>query len=465
MKKITSIITLCCTLSVVQAQVVQLSVEDCVKYAFENKSTLKSLKFEETLQKLRNSDIATATKPQVSFSGSGSGFLLVPKSRADAGAFGNLFGPAPYIKAEAIDQAILQNYTQQLSSRKYNELQFALPYNVSCTLSVTQILFEPSIFIALEARAGLEELTRINTARSLVQTRYDITKAYYQILIAQKRLSLFDNNINLVNSFYDMTNKLFKEGFAEKIDADRLLVQRNNLTVEKNKVENLIALSYQLLKFQMGMPLTEGILLTDTLNVTDIKRDALGADLNFNNRIEIQQLQMASKLQSLDIKRYQKSNLPTVVAFGNAGLGSSTKSFGDLFTYKYFPQSLVGVQFSVPVYNGGARGLKVKQAEIGLQKLKNDMLTVQEAISLEHANAKTQLTNSLIALDNQETNIGLAQRVYDVAQKKYKEGLGSSIEVLQAQSALKDAQSNYLNATFDVVNTYVDFQKALGELN
>jgi outer membrane protein TolC len=213
------------------------------------------------------------------------------------------------------------------------------------------------------------------------------------------------------------------------------------------------------------MPLTEGILLTDTLNVANIKRDALGAELDFNNRIEIQQLQMASKLQSLDLKRYQKSNLPTVVAFGNAGLGSSTKSFGDLFTYKYFPQSLVGLQVSVPVYNGGARGIKIKQAEVSLAKLKNDMTTVQEAISLEHANAKTQLTNSLIALDNQETNTGLAQKVYDVAQKKYKEGLGSSIEVLQAQSALKDAQTNYLNATYDVVNTYIDFQKALGELN
>jgi outer membrane protein len=465
MKKLVSIISLCCAFVVTQAQVMQLSIEDCVNYAVENKSSLKSFKFEETLQKLKNSDIATATKPQVSFNGSASGFLLVPKSRADAGAFGNIFGPAPYIKAEAIDQQILAAYTQQVSSQRYNELQFALPYNVNCTLSVTQILFEPSIFVALEARAGLEELTRINTARNIVQTRYDITKAYYQILIAQKRLALFDNNITLLSSFYDMTNKLFKEGFAEKIDADRLLVQRNNLTVEKNKVENLIALSFQLLKFQMGMPLTEGILLTDTLNVANIKRDALGAELDFNNRIEIQQLQMASKLQSLDLKRYQKSNLPTVVAFGNAGLGSSTKSFGDLFTYKYFPQSLVGLQVSVPVYNGGARGIKIKQAEVSLAKLKNDMTTVQEAISLEHANAKTQLTNSLIALDNQETNTGLAQKVYDVAQKKYKEGLGSSIEVLQAQSALKDAQTNYLNATYDVVNTYIDFQKALGELN
>jgi outer membrane protein len=455
-----------CTSNVQAQQVNQMSIDDCVAYALEHKTTLKSLKFEETLQQLKNSEIATATKPQVGFSASASGFVIVPKQRSAADAFGNLFGSiyAP-IKPEAIDQAILQEIAAASAGKKYNELQFALPYNISCTLSATQILFEPSLFVALEARHGIEELTRINTERSAIQARYDITKAYYQVLVAQKRVALFDDNIALINSFYDMTSKLYKEGFAEKIDADRLQVQRNNLTIEKNKVENLIALSYQLLKFQMGMPLTEGIMLTDTLDISTIKRDALGAELNYDNRIEMRQLHQAESLQLLDMKRYQKSYLPTVVAFGNAGLGSSTKSFGDLFTYSYFPQMLVGVSVSMPVYNGGKRNLQVQQATVSLQKLRNDMETVKQGISLEHTNAKTQLTNSLIALDNQESNIELAKKVYTVAQKKYKEGLGSSIEVMQAQTALKDAQTNYLGATYDVINAYVDFLKALGELN
>jgi outer membrane protein len=456
-------------LSVVQAnaqQVNQMSIDDCVAYAMDHKSSLASLRFEETLQKLKNSEIATATRPQVTFSGSGSGFVIVPKQRSAADAFGNLFGSiyAP-IKPEAIDQVILQQIAAESAGKKYSELQFALPYNISCTLSATQILFEPSLFVALQAREGIEEMTRINTERSEVQARYDITKAYYQVLIAQQRVALFDDNIALINSFYDMTSKLYKEGFAEKIDADRLQVQRNNLTIEKNKVENLIALSYQLLKFQMGMPLTEGIMLTDSLDVNAIRREALGAELNFDNRIEMRQLKQAQSLLALDMQRYHRSNLPTVVAFGNAGLGSSTKSFGDLFKYSYFPQMLVGLSVSVPVYNGGKRSLQVQQSAVSLQKLDSDMESVRQGISLEHTNAKTQLTNSLIALDNQESNIELAKKVYTVAQKKYKEGLGSSIEVMQAQTALKDAQTNYLGATYDVVTTYVDFLKSLGELN
>jgi outer membrane protein len=463
-KLILIIVLVCCATASQAQQVTQMSIEDCVQYAIDNKTSIKSLRFDETLQRLKNSEIATIAKPQVSFSGSASGFVIVPKSRSDASVFGSFSSPAPYLKPEAIDQAILQQFQAAVNSQRYNELQFALPYNVSCTLSATQILFDPSLFVALEAREGLEELTRISTDRSLIQTRYDVTKAYYQVLIAQKRMALFDDNIALVNSFYDMTSKLYKEGFAEKIDADRLMVQRNNLMVEKNKVENLIALSYQLLKFQMGMPLTEGLMLTDTLDINNIRRDALNSDLDFNNRIEIQQLRKAASLQQLDIKRYQQSRLPTVVAFGNAGLGSSTKSIGDLFTYSYFPQMLVGVSVQVPVYDGGSRKLKVEQGQVSLKKLRNDMETVQQAISLEYSNSKTQLTNSLIALDNQQNNVELAQKVYNVAQKKYKEGLGSSIEVLQAQTALKDAQTNVLGATFDVINAYIDYQKALGDL-
>ncbi len=443
-----------------------MTIQDCINYAVENKTALRSLQFDEELQKLKNQEITSLTRPQVNFSGSVTGFLITPTSRASSsafgGAFGNLYAP---IKPEALDIAILQQQAEAASKVKYNELQFALPYNASCTLQATQILFDPSVFVALEARKSIEELTHIATERSIEQTAYDITKAYYNVLIAEKRMALFDNNIELINGFYVMTSKLFKEGFAEKIDADRLLVQKNNLEVEKSKVANLVALSYQLLKFQMGMSLKQGIQLTTPLDVSKITADALTSSLNMDQRIEMKQLGKAKQLQQLDLKRYQKSNLPTVVAIGSAGLASATSSFGDLFTYKYFPQALVGVSVQVPVYSGGSRKYKIEQAKMAIAKTENDILTVSDAINLENDNAKTQLKNNLIALENQSSNIKLAENVYNVAQKKYKEGLGSSIEVMQAQSALKDAQTNYLSATFDVVTTYIDLQKALGKIN
>jgi outer membrane protein TolC len=255
-----------------------------------------------------------------------------------------------------------------------------------------------------------------------------------------------------------------KEGFAERIDAERLLVQKNNLEAEQVKIKNLIQVSYQLLKFQMGMPLDEEILLTDTINLTAIDNAVLNEELDYSKRTEMSQLNLAKKLQELDNRRVEKSKYPTLVAFGNAGLASSTKSIGDLFTYKYFPSSMVGLSLQVPIYDGGARKIKMQQGALKVRQLENNVQLVKNGIALETYNAKTQLRNQIIAYQNQSKNVALAQKILNVVQKKYKEGLGSSIEVIQAQTALKDAQNNYDAALYEMAATYIDYQKALGKL-
>jgi outer membrane protein len=438
-----------------------MSLQDCLDYAVKNQSSIKNLKFEEILQQLKNEELTGLTRPQVSFNAGASAFVVVPTSRSDASAFSGAFSAnsLPFV----LDSAKAIALANQPQAR-YSNLQFALPYNANCTLSVSQILYDPNITIALEARKAIMELTNAATNTNIAAVKYNVSKAYYNTLIAEKRIASLDNNIKLIADFYTMTSKLFKEGFAEKIDADRLQVQMNNLTVEKNKIENLIAISYQLLKFNMGMPLKQGMTLTDTLNINEITQSALNTEIDYNNRPEMAQLNVARHLQDLDLKRQQNAKRPTVVAFGNVGLATSTKTIGDLFTYKYFPQSLVGLQLSLPVYDGGQRKKRVEQARIKLDQLENTSEMIEQGIDLETTNAKTQLRNSLMSLDNQTKNVSLAEKVLVTSQKKYKEGLGTAIEVMQAQTALKDAETNYLSAMFDVTSANIDLQKALGNL-
>jgi outer membrane protein TolC len=436
-----------------------MSLKDCIDYAIKNHSSITNLKFEEALQQAKNDEITALTRPQVKAEASLSSLIIVPKSRSDASAFGGAFNGLPFL----IDSAKLAQQLLQPPAR-YSTLKFALPFNAACTLSASQILFDPGIVVALEAREKVMELTRINTELGAEGIRFNVSKAYYNALIAQRRIKSLEDNIKLVNDFYQLTDKLFKEGFAEKIDADRLLVQKNNLEVERNKIENLIQVSNQLLKFQMGMPLNEQIMLSDSIDMNAIDQSALSLDLDFGKRIEIQQLNMAKRLLQLDERRQAKSYLPTVVAFSSAGLASSTKSIGDLFTYSYFPNAVLGVQASLPIYDGGARTARRKQAQLKVAQMDNTRRIVENGIGLEAAAARTQLKNSILTYENQKSNVALAQRVLNTAQKKYKEGLGSTIEVLQAQTALKDAQTNFDAALFEVTSQYIDLQKALGNL-
>ena len=83
---------------------------------------------------------------------------------------------------------------------------------------------------------------------------------------------------------------------------------------------------------------------------------------------------------------------------------------------------------------------------------------------MEVSNAFVQLRNSITSLENQKNNIELAQKIYTIAQTKYKEGVGTNIEIIQSETALKDAQTNYYNSMFEAIIAKIDYQKALGIL-
>jgi outer membrane protein TolC len=118
----------------------------------------------------------------------------------------------------------------------------------------------------------------------------------------------------------------------------------------------------------------------------------------------------------------------------------------------------------MPIYGGGARRAKMNQVKLNLLKNDNDMEAFKQAVNFESHNARTQLKNSIISLENQEANIKLAEKVFDIAQKKFKEGVGTNIEIIQAETALKEAQTNYYNSLYEAVVAKIDFQKSLGLL-
>ncbi len=435
------------------------SLADCISFAKENSQRLKNAKLDEQLQLEKNNEIIGIARPQVKATAQFQYLFVLPTSRADANAF-NFASSLSFFK---IDTPAFIAF-QQLPKEKYTELQFGLPLNVSAGIQASQIVFDAGVLVALKARQSLEELSVLNTKRTEEDLHVNISKAYYNCIIAEKRVSLLDENIKLLSSIENTTSKLYKEGFVEKIDVDRLNVQLNNLKIEKQKIENLIALSVQVLKFQMGMPLDKNLKLIDNLNIEEVKNGLeLDEVIDYNKRIEMSLLQTAKKLNSYELERQNKSYLPTIVAAVSGQYATQTKAFTELFTLPYFPTGALVLSASVPIYDGNARKAKVKQAKIALMKNENDMEALKQAIDFENSNARTQLKNSLISLENQKSNIELAEKVYKVAQAKYKEGVGSNIEIIQAETALKDAQTNYFNSLYETIISKIDFQKSLGQ--
>jgi len=296
-------------------------------------------------------------------------------------------------------------------------------------------------------------------------TASTVTKAYYAVLVNRERLKLLENSIEQLRALLKETKAYQDNGFAEKLDVDRLQVNLNNLETEQEKVRQLVELSYNLLKFQMGMNVNDRLELTDTLNPDDFNPQAPAEGPELQKRIEYDVLQQAIRLQDLNIRRLRNAWMPTAHLYGSMQTQAQRMQL-DFYDYKgrWYPISTVGVQIQLPLFDGFRRSAAIQKAQLERRKLTNELDDLSNTVQFEFQNARIQLTNSIRSLEVQRRNLNLAQEVYRVTKIKYEEGVGANLEVINADTELKQARTNYFNTLLEAYLALIDVQKAMGTL-
>lgn len=421
------------------------SLAEAIRYAVEHNLTVTNTQLDAKSADARIREIKAVSLPQVNVSGT-------------------------FLNNLAIQTVFLPPQFFQLpESAGPQPVRFGVAYTGSIQGSINQLLFDASYRIGLKAADAYRELAQKNTTSSKITIAEQVAKAYYGVLVSQERMKLLDYNIGRLDTLLRETRELNKQGFVEKIDVSRLEVQSNNLKTEKQKVLNLVGLSYYLLKFQMGLGINDPIYLTDQipqLNLDELERtvNSIPASMDYGNRIEFAQLQSQLKLADLDIQNTQKQYFPRLSAFFNYGYNNGRNSFGDMLTTKWFALSSVGINLSVPVFDGFAKRYRIQQQRITLQKAQNSGELLKNSIDLQVRQSQITLQNNLQSLRTQQSNLELAQEILRVSRIKYKEGVGSNIEVLNAETSSREAQTNYYAALLDFMLAKVDLDKAMGKL-
>ncbi len=235
---------------------------------------------------------------------------------------------------------------------------------------------------------------------------------------------------------------------------------------ERDKTKRFADLSYNLLKYQMGMDQQTKLSVTDKLNDALLSPDAAANDkFDPSKRIEFSLLETQQKMNYLELKKNKYGYFPSLAAYAS-GMESAYRTKVDFADPNgtWYATSLVGLRLTVPIFDGGQKHARVQQNKLNIMKTDNDIKALQQGLDLEFTNAKTQLINASNTLGVQKKNIDLATEIYDVSKKKYEQGVGSNLEVLNAESSLKEAQTNYYSALYDALNAKVDFDKANGSL-
>jgi outer membrane protein TolC len=420
-------------------EVISLSLQDALHFAVKNNVTIKNAQLDVLIQEAQNAQVTAAAYPKINGQGQFNDYIDPVKT---------------FVPGEFINQP-----------GTFVPVQFTPKYSTSASISGSQIIFDGSVLVALQARNTIVELAKQNGRLAEETVKYNVQKAYRSLVIAHKQLDILSSTLANARAMAGDVAALKRVGFAEKIDLDRTTVQLNNLASDSLRIANLLLVSEKLLKFQMGMEINQPIRLTDTaVDGYLLQTNALvDQTAPYNNRVEYNLLQTQQKLNQYNLKRYKYAAYPSLSAFGNLGYNYSTNKFKELFNAPYVWMSLVGLQLNVPIFNGFQRTNQIREVKLDIEKTRNNIENLQLTIDFQTATARTNLKNALLQAENQRRNVALASTVLDLARTKYKEGVGSNLEVTQAQTDFLQAENNYFNTLLDIANAEADLQKALGQ--
>jgi len=319
--------------------------------------------------------------------------------------------------------------------------------------------------LGLKASTVYKELSIKTLTQTKQQIAEGVTKAYYNILVNDKRMDLLEANVGRLDTLLKETKALNKQGFVERVDVQRLEVQANNLKTELENVQRLQELSYALLKFQMGYPMSEGIQITETLDGVAWQNldPNLGA-FNYDARIEYSILKTQENLAALDVKNQKAGYLPRLSFVANYGFNTGRNQFADMVNKPWFNNSTIGFSLNLPIFDGLMKKNKIIQAQNSLQKVRQSYDLLKASIDIQRQQSSISLKNALESLKEQKANLELAQEISRVARLKYQQGVGSNLEVLNAEASIKESQTNYFAALYNALIAKVELEKANGTL-
>lgn len=344
--------------------------------------------------------------------------------------------------------------------------KFGQANSFSFGAGLNTILYDPAFLLGLKATKLYKELITRQNSVTDITIRETVTKAYLGALIALKGKSILDENIRTLTRITGDTRAVYDQGFIEQIDVDRLDLSLSTLQTQSDNMGQMQEVTYNVLKMQMGYPLQNTIQLTENIDDLILKLQVENVNLadafKADQRPEYRSIQMAQELNDIKLKSIKLGAYPNLSGFANASYGTQTNNLFSKNSF-WFPTAIAGFKLNVPIFDGFARKAQYQRATIEKDKLNLQMTEFERAMTLEVSNARIQFANAKKTVESNKNNMDLAKKIYDQAQAKFKGGVGSSLEISQAESALSQAQGNYVNALYALLVAKTDLDKALGK--
>ncbi|MCB9225955.1 MAG: TolC family protein [Chitinophagales bacterium] len=345
-------------------------------------------------------------------------------------------------------------------------IKFSQPQSATLKAELNQLIFDARYVYGLKARKVLLQIADQQVEQARIDITEDITKAYYAALISQKAYTLLLENKTTLEEILRDTRATYNVGLIDELSVDRLELNLQNLESEITKLHNQYDLALNNLKFSIGMPQEEELIVTEKLDdITSLDNVPILQDIDPNERIEAKLLDNRLEMKKFDIKQVRSNYFPALYAFGNYGTNAQRTKF-DFFdtNQRWFDFGNLGFSLQIPLFDGLKAYSQIQQKKIEEQMTLNDRENFNEAVQLQFSNAQTQLINAINEYNNQKQNLALANKILNKTRVMFNEGVGSSYELSQAQQEYTTTMINYSQSVYNLLIAKLELEKVSAKL-
>jgi outer membrane protein TolC len=339
-------------------------------------------------------------------------------------------------------------------------------HNLSGSVQLTQKIFDPTFGIALNAAKINKQLSEQTLKKTSEQTAYNISITYYQTLVIDKQMNSLRATLVASEKLLESSELKYKNGMAKKVDVDKIRVSYNNTKSQLQQSELSYRQSLNTIKYQMGMPVDSSIVLSDAdLNINIQTIEIQPDSFSVENHIDYQLQKTNLRVYELDKKRNIAGYIPTLSFDANYGYSAMrnkfdfTKSGGD-----WYPSSSVGITLKVPIFDGLQRHAKISQSKLDINKAEENIRLTSQSLKVNLSNYDIEYRNAVDNIKNEKENLDLAENVYENTQLEYKQGAGSSLDLVQAESSYRESLNNYYNKLLNLYIAKIDLEQSKGTL-
>lgn len=425
------------------------TLKQCLDYADENNRKLQKDKLGLETSRLERKELVGSLLPQVSASG-GITYNIEKTTFAMPNFMNSMLPPA----------------MQDLDAPRYMTVTMGMDYAANWGAALSQQILNFSLFNALAIVKSTNEMTELNVEESRSDMIAQTASLYYNIQILEYALTQFDATLEIMDSLLTIMEVNEEVGMVRQVDVGRVTVQKSNLETERTSIKQALEIQKNLLKLQMGFPISDSIQLTelDTGSIEEQLHSIRYSFFNLSDLPAYRIMEQQNTLAELNLRGAKSQNLPVITLTANWSMNYMGDDFSGE-TFNRFPMSMVSLNMRLPLFAGMSGNARIRKAKVEIMKSHQDRQQMEQALAMGYSNARIQLDKNLQTIVSQRKNMDLAREVFEITRSNYSEGISSLSDVLNTSASLIQAQMNYVNALNNCMKAYIDLKRADGTIN